>query len=190
MEKKEDRRVRITKKAIRDSLIELMQQYPISKISVKMICDGADINRSTFYAHYRDQNSLLDKVQQEAVQGIKTHVFTTSFIQQSESATTVIVKVLEYCRDNSALFKVLLSENGDTVFQRELMGLVQEKSLDELREEHKLDERTAKYLELFTVSGILSMVRHWLEEGCLDAPDQLAALMVKFLYEGIFGLFR
>ena len=45
---KEDRRVRLTKQAIRESLIELMQEYPIAKISVKMICDTADINRSTF----------------------------------------------------------------------------------------------------------------------------------------------
>ena len=53
---KEDRRIRITKKAIKESLIELLQEYPIAKISVKMICESADINRSTFYAHYNDQS--------------------------------------------------------------------------------------------------------------------------------------
>ena len=117
MPKKEDRRVRITKLAIKDSLIELMQQYPITKISVKMICDNADINRSTFYAHYKDQNDLLDKVQQEATLGIKNHIFSTSFTQQADSATPTIIKVLEYCKDNRELFKVILSENGDTTFK-------------------------------------------------------------------------
>lgn len=190
MPKREDRRVRITKQAIRESLIELMQTHPISKISVKMICEAADLNRSTFYAHYKDQTDLLHKVQQEAVRGIKTHIFATSFTRQAHAAPSVIVKVLAYCKENQALFKVLLSEHGDTTFQRELMALAQEKALDEIREDKRLDVRRAKYLELFALSGVLSIVRHWLEEGCEDEPEALAALITKFLYEGIFGLLR
>lgn len=190
MAPKEDRRVRITKQAIRESLIELMQRYPISKISVKMICEAADINRSTFYAHYRDQNDLLDRVQQEAVQGIKGYVFEGSFIQRADTAGPIIVKVLEYCRDNRTLFGVILGEHGSTTFQRELMLLAQEKAIQEIREDERLDARTTKYLELFAISGILSMIRAWLAGGCADEPADLAALMTKFLYEGIFGLFR
>ncbi|MGL6201361.1 MAG: TetR-like C-terminal domain-containing protein [Lachnospiraceae bacterium] len=190
MPKKEDRRVRITKLAIKDSLIELMLQYPISKISVKMICDNADINRSTFYSHYKDQRDLLDKVQQEAVYGIKNYIFSTSFTQQADTAAPTIIKVLEYCRDNRELFKVILSENGDTTFQRELMILAQEKAIDEIREDERLDTQTSKYLELFALSGILSMLRQWLIDGCIDEPADLAGLITKFLYEGIFGLFN
>lgn len=190
MPKKEDRRVRITKQAIKDSLIELLQVYPITKLSVKMICDTADINRSTFYAHYKDQNELLDTVQQEAVQGIKAHIFSTSFTQQADTAAPVIVKVLEYCKENKALFQVLLSEHGDTTFQRELMLLAQEKAIDEIRDDERLDVHISKYLELFALSGILSMVRHWLDQGCKDEPTALAELMTTFLYRGIFGLFR
>ena len=187
---KEDRRVRLTKQAIRESLIELMQEYPIAKISVKMICDTADINRSTFYAHYKDQNDLLDKMQQEAAQGFKNHVFATNFIQQEKSAVPIIIKVLEYCKENRALFQVILGEHGDTTFQRELMLLAQEKTIDEIREDERLDARTAKYLELFVISGILSMIRSWLEGGCVDEPAELARLMTQFLYEGIFGVFK
>ncbi len=190
MLQKEDRRVRITKQAIRDSLLELMQEYPIAKISVKMICERADINRSTFYAHYADQNDLLNRLQTGAVQGIKSHVFTANFVQQAQAATPVIVKVLEYCRANRALFTVILSENGDTTFQRELMQMVQEKTIAELREDKRLKPRATKYMELFAIAGILSMIRVWLAEGCVDSPEELAGLMTRFLYEGLCGLFR
>ncbi len=190
MEKKEDRRVRLSKQIIRDSLIELMQIYPITKISVKMICEKADVNRSTFYAHYKDQNDLLNTIQAEAVKNIKTHVFATSFIQEEQSATPIIVKVLEYCKENSRLFRVILSENGNTTFQKDLMLLVQEKSLEEITEAHKIDPRTNKYIEIFAISGILSMVRLWLKDGCIDEPVALAQLISKLMYEGILGFFR
>ncbi|WP_286946022.1 TetR/AcrR family transcriptional regulator [Acetobacterium sp. UBA5834] len=44
--------------------MELMETRPISKISVKMICETADINRSTFYAHYADQYALLTQLEE------------------------------------------------------------------------------------------------------------------------------
>lgn len=190
MPRKEDRRVCITKQAIRESLIDLLQEYPISKISVKMICDVADINRSTFYAHYKDQNDLLDQIQQEAIENIKSQISTTGFVQQAETVTPVIVKVLEYCKENRTLFEAILSQNGDVRFQRKLMRLVQEKTIDELRDDDRLDPRTTQYFELFMMSGILSMIRKWLEDGCIDTPVELAELMIEFLYNGIFGLFQ
>lgn len=185
MKKKEDRRIRITKLAIKESLLELMQVYPISKISVKMICESADINRSTFYAHYKDQYQLLNQLQQEAVQDIKKHIFATSFVKEEESTVPVIVKVLKYCKSDITLFKVLLSENGDSDFQHELMLLAQEKALQEIRDGRHWDARTSSYIEHFAVSGVLSVIRKWLADGCIDEPEDLAELMTHFLYEGI-----
>ena len=186
---KEDRRVRITKIAIRDSLIELMQQYPIAKISVKMICESADINRSTFYAHYADQNDLLDKIQQEAAEGIKAHVVATRFTEQGEDSIAVVVQVLEYAQENSALFRVLLSNHGDSTFQRELMYFVQQKTLEELRGHKQVDATVTKYVELFAINGILSIIHAWLEEGCRDSPRMMAELIMKLLMQGIQSLY-
>ena len=49
--KKIDYRVRLTKQIIRQNLVPLMKEYHISRISIKMLCERAEINRSTFYAH-------------------------------------------------------------------------------------------------------------------------------------------
>jgi AcrR family transcriptional regulator len=74
-----NRRVRLTKQIIKESLIELMREYPISKISVKMLCEAADINRSTFYAHYTDTNDLLRHIQQEVISEVSEHVSQSAF---------------------------------------------------------------------------------------------------------------
>ena len=48
-----DRRVRYTKTVLKQSLLELMKDRPIGKITVTEICRLADVNRNTFYAHYK-----------------------------------------------------------------------------------------------------------------------------------------
>ena len=62
-----DRRIKYTKTLLKNSLVDLMREYPIAKISVKMLCETADINRSTFYAHYSDQFDLLITLEREVI---------------------------------------------------------------------------------------------------------------------------
>ncbi len=57
---KEDLRVVRTRKLLSATLLELMQEKPIEKISVIELCDAAMINRATFYAHFEDKYHLLD----------------------------------------------------------------------------------------------------------------------------------
>ena len=52
-EKKLDRRVIKTKKAIRNAFAKLISEKDINKITIKDIADTADINRKTFYNYYR-----------------------------------------------------------------------------------------------------------------------------------------
>ena len=72
--RKTDRRVKYTLDALKNALITLMQEEHISKISVKSLCELADVNRSTFYAHFHDQYDLLHHMEQEVLQNITKHL--------------------------------------------------------------------------------------------------------------------
>ena len=65
---KESRRVQMTKKLLRESVIELMEQKPLNKISIKDICDNADVNRTTFYKYYGDQFELVKEAEDEVLE--------------------------------------------------------------------------------------------------------------------------
>lgn len=186
---KEDRRIRITKLAIKESLVELMQKDPISKISVKMICDAADINRSTFYAHYQDQFDLLTKIEKEIITDIKDHVFSINFVEHSVNSVTLFTQMLDYVKVNAPLFKVLLSGNGDASFQNELMYMGQEKLIAELSEENQLNPRLIKYLELYAISGVTSIVYQWVSDGCVDDTTQLSEMIYSLLLNGVKGFY-
>ena len=59
----EDRRVRKTKKAIQDVFCEMVEGKKLNEITVKELCARADINKSTFYLHYRDIYDLANSIQ-------------------------------------------------------------------------------------------------------------------------------
>ena len=62
VEKKTDRRILKTKRALRESLLYLLKEQPIQKISVSRLCEKSDINRSTFYTYYSNPMDLRLKM--------------------------------------------------------------------------------------------------------------------------------
>ena len=68
---KSDRRVKYTQRVLKESLLEILKDRPIERVTVKEICDRADINRSTFYVHYGSPQELLDSIKNELYDEIK-----------------------------------------------------------------------------------------------------------------------
>src|SRR5215216_3293549 len=54
-----DRRTRRTRRALQDALLSLAEEEDFESITVQEITDRADINRATFYQHYRDKDALI-----------------------------------------------------------------------------------------------------------------------------------
>lgn len=57
-----DARVRYTRRMIETSFLELLEEKPVSRITVTQLCERAQINRATFYKHYLDIPDLLEKI--------------------------------------------------------------------------------------------------------------------------------
>lgn len=65
--KREDRRVRYTRRVIHEAFFDLLREKGFGKVTVADICRCAEINRGTFYLHYIDKFALLDEVIGEAL---------------------------------------------------------------------------------------------------------------------------
>lgn len=62
-----DRRIRKTKKAIKNALMTLASDKNISEITVTDISAIADINRKTFYVYYKDVYDLIDDIENDII---------------------------------------------------------------------------------------------------------------------------
>ncbi len=184
-EEKLDRRVKYTKNVLKETLIELMAKHHISKISVKKICEIADINRSTFYAHYDNQYDLLNQIERETIQDI--HAFIAKETSQQDSLHTMLYLILEYAAQNAELLRILLNERSDSSLRKEIIRMVQEMGLVESRITYKLDQQLIEYILLFSINGCLSILISWIENGMVETVDELADLLFKLTNLGISG---
>ena len=65
-----DNRIEKTKRSIYNAFIGLRSKKPLERLTVKELCEEAQINKSTFYVHYRDVYDLSDKIESEIVRDI------------------------------------------------------------------------------------------------------------------------
>ena len=59
-----------TKKAIKETFLALLDERPLSKITVKDIVEACGINRNSFYYHFQDLPALLEEIIAERVQDL------------------------------------------------------------------------------------------------------------------------
>jgi AcrR family transcriptional regulator len=179
---KESRKTRYTRQVIRDSLIELMETKPITRISIKEICDLADVSRPTFYTHYRDQYDLLQSIQDEAYDFFmkkETVLQNKPEKLNKREMTSVALEMLQFIERNSNSIQVLLSENGDPVFQRKVFRHFTESvqhAMKRFSEKEAVPENAA-YYSVFTANGILALVQYWLKNKMALPTQELAAMI-------------
>lgn len=180
--KKEDRRIKITKRVFKETMIELLLKKPIDAISVKEICERADLSRSTFYAHYKDQYDLLEQISEEVFDNVKAYLAKQDYTENVPVSAQILIRILEYAKENASTVKALLSDNSGAAFQRDIMQFTRIVSFPSGIE---IDEKTKAYVSLFGITGCVSMLNKWIHEGMAVPTQELAEMMLQVLYHGI-----
>ena len=81
-----DQRVRLTKSLIKDAFLELLSRKNVRHITVRELCEKAQINRATFYAHYMDIYDLKEQLENELLES-----FSRVFIEACEKLGTELL---------------------------------------------------------------------------------------------------
>lgn len=176
---KDDRRVKYTKMVLKESFIKLLEIKAISQISIKEICEDADINRATFYAHYNDQYDLMKKIENELLDNVKAQLSELDKTDDNMNAVLTAEKIFEYIKENAKLCKLLLSEHGDFSFQKQIMMLVYDKIITQITDNSKITKEDAEYVYSFTITGCVGIVQKWLDDGMKKSARFMAEMVIK-----------
>ena len=113
--KKEDRRVRRTKKLLTKALTELLQTKQINEITVKELTDLADMNRGTFYLYYKDIFDMLEKIEEELFQKLDAIAQTHEHGDLTEQVKPILLDLFHFIfafKKKNAISSYLLKENN------------------------------------------------------------------------------
>ncbi len=181
-----DRRIRRTRKVLKECLTKLLKEKKIQEITVRELTEMADINRGTFYLHYRDVFDLMEQIEQELIdeaEEILTRYHTSDVVAKPSLLLSELFRIV---RENADIAAILVGENGDLNFVNRLTQTLREHCL-----QNWLDMKCPgdpAYLGAFSayiVSGCIGIVRYWLETGMKETPKQMAQLSEDFIVHGL-----
>ena len=181
-----DRRVRKTRRQLRECLITLLKEKKVQDITVRELTDMADLNRGTFYLHYKDVFDLLEKTEAELQEDFNQLVCKHDAVDLKQRPSVIFNEIYSLVYDNADLIEILLGENGDLNFVNRLKQLIREKCLKDWMEVFRSGNAAAfDAFFSFIVSGCIGLVQYWLQTGLKETPEQMAKLTEHIITKGI-----
>lgn len=172
---------------LQDSLIDLMKQKPISKVTIKEICENADINRTTFYAHFSDQYDLLRSIEDQTLLYAKERL--QSLLETDKNAAKLIIEsIFDYFTENRDHIQVLMSEQGDIDFQKKLLHFIYEYCVTipadaKLTNSKPVNVISNEYFFIFAVNGSIGIIQHWLKTGLQKTAKEMAEILCSIVFD-------
>lgn len=180
-----DRRIRYTKMVIKEGFLSLMEKKPIEKITVKEICEIAEINRGTFYTHYKDVYDLLAQIENELQETIEESLQGKIGIP---NPSVLPVEVFEVIADNYNLCKIILGQYGDRDFINRLVHRYYDASLNEYKKQFPACSETQLiWMYTFIMNGCVGIVQKWVEGGIKESPHEITDFIIRFSEKGMLA---
>ena len=182
----EDRRVRKTKKQLRSALTTLLLEKEISRITVRDVAELADVNRGTFYAHYRDVYDLLHQLEDDMLTQMDEIAARHNARESDGRSFRYLTELFALAGEYSDIFYTLYCRSGDTEFQERVFNKLKYQYLYEFlsifggSEGERLD-----YCAAFIVAGMCTLVKVWIENGMRETPEEMARLGGEFVMQGV-----
>ena len=181
-----DRRVRKTRRQLRECLISLLKEKKVQDITVRELTDMADLNRGTFYLHYKDVFDLLEKTEAELQDEFNQLVLKHDAVDLKQRPAVIFNEIYSLVYENADLIEILPGENGDLNFVNRLKKLIREKCLKDWMEVFRTGN-PAVFDAFFSyiASGCVGLVQYWLQTGLKETPQQMAKLTEQIITQGI-----
>lgn len=152
----------ITKRALAAALKELMETKPFSKISVSDICQACDMNRKSFYYHFRDKYDLVNWIYYtECVMALKEKVYPTEW--------DMLEDLCAYFYDNRSFYRKTLTVEGQNSFSEYFRDIAVTIITANMEEIFGQDDALTFYVD-FYADALLCAIKRWLlEKDCMPS---------------------
>ncbi|MEY2349893.1 TetR/AcrR family transcriptional regulator [Lentilactobacillus buchneri] len=155
-----DRRTIYTVNVIKDSFLELIQDKPYSKISIKEICKVADISRSTFYLHFKSIDDVLNAILDYAIKMtspdyLKISNFSIDYLKENES----LIPACQRVGSSEKYRKLLLDPELTEYIVGRIMIRERNRVVPAIQEKTGLSKEDAETLFLYTLHGSFAVNR-------------------------------
>lgn len=158
-----NKRKKESQEKIEKTFIQLLQTKDISNISVTDICKKAKLNRTTFYSNYIDIYDLADKIKDNLYQDV-VNIYTKERNEKNHSFN--FLKLFKHVKENQIFYNTYFQLNYDNDY-KQFADFINYDLFKELYN----DEIELDYHISFFMSGLNTIIKKWLKNGCKESPE-------------------
>jgi len=164
----------ITKKALATSLKNLMEEKPFEKISIADICERCDMNRKSFYYHFKDKYDLVN------------WIFDTEFIAVARkknygNAGEILGDICEYFHENRSFYRKALSIQGQNSFSEHFTDRL--KPAIRGKQRTKMGDDLKEFHVLFFSDAFMCAMGRWLSDRNCMPPDDFVDMLTSCIWQ-------
>lgn len=173
MSSKEDLRIVRTRKLLSNTLLDMMEETSIEKISVIDLCNKAMVNRATFYAHFEDKYHLLSF----ALEELKDELYekftkNAKFTTPGETVTSALLMGVDFFFDKHNHISNIIRNNRN----EKVIGTIQDSIAQSIK------YQLSKYKDTYDVLIPLSVLSNFISGGMVHTMLWCIANPEKYTY--------
>ncbi len=176
-----------TDELIKRTFIQLHKEKALNRITVKELCEKADINRTTFYKHYLDVYDLYEKIENSLFESFRGLIvmLETNGIQET------IVEMLKKIKLNAETYEALFVSQNSSFFNEKLADFIYSEITPMLCDAPlPADQHHKEWFYNFLVWGCGGFVHNWIISGMKETEEEVADFMEALIADNIKFFFR
>ena len=189
-QKKVDRRIAKTKKAIYRAFAELLSEKNINDITIKDIADKADINRKTFYNYYNGIYDLTGEIENSIIDSFEQVLRNTNINELLHNPYSMFEALTRIINSNLDFYQHLISIESNSNLVSNLFKSLKTRAKEVISQYTLLDDATLDIVLDFVVSGMFTVFQHWFNSSREHSIDDLAKIVATLSFNGINGLLQ
>ncbi|OWA34009.1 TetR family transcriptional regulator [Saccharibacillus sp. O16] len=179
-----DRRIRRSKKALKETLIALMREHDFKEISITELVRRADLNRGTFYKHYRDMEGLLAETVEDAISDLifsyrEPYQHTDSLDLRKLTASGV--KIFEHVHRHAAFYTLVVESQALPGLSDRICEVIKDLSLHDLELETLNPRINHSLYAGYQAYAIWGMILEWIKGGFVHSPEYMANQLLEYI---------
>lgn len=180
IQKKIDRRVIKTKKAIRGALMEIVEDKDLNKITMKEIAERADVDRKTVYNYYASAQDILDEIEDEAVAELEELTRDLQYDPEKPLAVFEVLTALLVSKLEVYTHLMRMELNSRLILK--MISYLRDKVRETISRSKDIKPERVELVTEYVTAGLFSAYRYWFnaEEKCSlkEFSEDVAALVL------------
>ena len=165
----------ITKRALASALKQLMETQPFAKISVTDICEACEMNRKSFYYHFKDKYDLVNWIY---------YTECVAVLREKDYATEweLLQDLCNYFYENCSFYRKTMSIEGQNSFSDYFRDILESMISEDIEQIFGKEDAADFYVDFYTDAFLVS-IKRWLLQKNSISPGEFVLRLKRCLLD-------